>query len=451
MLIKVVFVAGLLAPVTVLAQNPKTEKQRAAKQDTLQAEAGFLQTVVVNSSNTQADFNGHRYDGQARTERLLEGIPGINLISRGNFGQEPVMRGMSDGQINVTINGLRIYGACTDRMDPATSYIEPNNMKSLQVCSGPCFSNCGAAIGGGLNFDLRQAQTGAPQKWSGSIGTGFETNAAARQFLGNLQYSSKRFAFSLDGIYRKAGDYTPGGSKDQNRINFSQYEKWNSHANASYTLNTHHSFNADYLRDQADNVGYPALTMDVRSARAGTASLTHEYHNTDETLYYWQSKIYYSDVNHAMDNSRRPVDEIPMQMRMSMTGHSQTAGAYTQLYWKVSPAQTLKAKLESYVNRWHADMTMIMDGDTMDMPMYRLTIPDAQRTDVGLDITDEIKLGERWHLTPGLHTEYAGSSIFTSQGQSHRRIPIRRKPRQELLVVQCLCRAELSPGVPSQF
>jgi iron complex outermembrane receptor protein len=119
-----------------------------------------------------------------------------------------------------------------------------------------------------------------------------------------------------------------------------------------------------------------------------------------------------------MDNSRRPMDEMPMQMMMSMTGHSQTAGAYTQTYWKVAESQVIKARVETFVNRWYANMTMEMDGDTMDMPMYRLTIPDAQRTDASLDVTDEIHLNEGWHITPGIHTEYAGSSIFSPQGKA---------------------------------
>ncbi|HUZ60496.1 MAG TPA: TonB-dependent receptor plug domain-containing protein [Hanamia sp.] len=424
---KIIVAAGLLLPMSLLAQNSE-------KEDTLQG--GFLQTVVISYYNNNADFYGRRYDGQARTERLLDNIPGINLISRGNFAQEPVLHGMSDGQINVTINSMHLFGACTDRMDPITSYIEPNNMKSLQVCSGSCFSSCGAAIGGGLNFDLRQAQDNASKKWSGSAGTGFETNAAARQFLGNIQYSSKRFAFSLDGIYRKAGDYSPGGNKNENiekydewtkengftvddkgRINFSQYEKWNAHANALYQLNTHQTLSADYLQDEASNVGYPALIMDVAYARSKTGSITHEYHNANKVLYYWQTKIYYNDINHAMDNSKRPMEELPMQMmEMNMTGHSQTDGAYTQLYWKASSSHLIKAKLESYYNRWHADM-MMMAMDSSNSSMNMLTIPDAERSVVGLDVTDEIRLTNAWYVTPGIHTEYNRSSIFSSGGK----------------------------------
>lgn len=418
---KAIIAILLLSPSILNAQTP-------ARSDT-----AFLQTVIVGSNNKNADFNGRRYDGQARTERLLDNLPGVDLISRGNYAQEPVLRGMSDGQINITINGMHLFGACTDRMDPITAYIEPNNLKSVQVFSGPSFNSCGATIGGGLNFDLRQAQTTDQKKLSGSIGTGFETNAASRQFLGNLQYSGKRFAFTIDGIYRKAGDYTPGGKKSDNiakygnwdqangftvdskgRINFSQYQKWNVHANAVYNIDAHQNLTIDYLQDQANNTGYPALTMDMAKATSNTASITHEFKNPDKAFSYWQTKVYYNDINHRMDNSRRPMDEMPMEMMMSMTGHSQTGGAYTQAYWKAAPAQLIKAKIETYINRWHADMNMMpmdssMSGSGM-MPMSMLTIPNAQRTVVGADLTDEIGLSRTWLLTPGIHAEYDHSS-----------------------------------------
>lgn len=426
---KIIVVAGLLLPINLLAQNKE-------KEDTLQG--GFLQTVVINYYNNNVDFYGHRYDGQAKTERLLDNIPGINLISRGNFAQEPVLRGMSGGQINVTINNMHIFGACTAGMDPVTSYVEPNNMKSLQVSSGPGFGNGGATIGGGMNFDLRQAQLNNSEKWSGSAGTGFETNASARQLLGNIQYGSKHFAFLIDGIYSKANDYTPGGNKDKNiseyehwakekgfsidqkgRINFSQYEKWNVHANALYQLSKDETLSADYLQDRADDIGYPALTMDVSSAKTKMGSITYKYHSANKALYYWQSKIYYNNIDHAMDNNSRPMEQIPMQMmRMNMTGDSRTSGAYTQLYWKASSNQLFKAKIETYVHRWNADMTMMKaNPDSNSMPMHRLMIPDAQRAVVGLDVTDKIQLGKFWDVMPGIHTEYNRSSVFSSKGK----------------------------------
>src|SRR5690606_20966016 len=60
-------------------------------------------------------------------ELQLKQLKGVNLISRGTFAQEVVYRGQSDGRIQVKLNGMRVYNACTDRMDPSTSYIVANN------------------------------------------------------------------------------------------------------------------------------------------------------------------------------------------------------------------------------------------------------------------------------------------------------------------------------------
>ena len=46
--------------------------------------------------------------------------------------------------------------------------------------------------------------------------------------------------------------------------------------------------------------------------------------------------------------------------------------------------------------------------------MYRLMIPDAARTMVGLDAMDQIRLGATWNITPGFHGEYNRSSVFSS-------------------------------------
>ena len=101
--------------------------------------------------------NGHLYsskkDGQTRTEILLDAIPGVSILSRGNFAQEPVIRGMAGSQINILVDGMRIYGACTDRMDPASSYVEPNNLRRIKINHGPGFET-GHSLGGGINFEL---------------------------------------------------------------------------------------------------------------------------------------------------------------------------------------------------------------------------------------------------------------------------------------------------------
>ena len=47
------------------------------------------------------------------TENILSRMQGVTLIRRGAYGQEPMFRGLSNGQLNVTIDGMKVFGACT--------------------------------------------------------------------------------------------------------------------------------------------------------------------------------------------------------------------------------------------------------------------------------------------------------------------------------------------------
>ena len=58
------------------------------------------------------------------------------LLSRANFAQEPVIRGLSGGQIGLVIDGMPVIGACVDKMDPSTSYVEADNLQRLELSKG---------------------------------------------------------------------------------------------------------------------------------------------------------------------------------------------------------------------------------------------------------------------------------------------------------------------------
>ena len=56
----------------------------------------------------------YQANAQLTLEEILQRVPDADLIRRGSYGMEPVIRGFSGGQINVLIDGMRIHGACTD-------------------------------------------------------------------------------------------------------------------------------------------------------------------------------------------------------------------------------------------------------------------------------------------------------------------------------------------------
>ncbi|MEO5790082.1 MAG: TonB-dependent receptor, partial [Gelidibacter sp.] len=74
---------------------------------------------------------GRRKLSNYRQEKTLSSIDDyleksnkITMIKRGNYAWEPSMNNMNSERLNVTIDGMQIFGACTDKMDPITSYVD---------------------------------------------------------------------------------------------------------------------------------------------------------------------------------------------------------------------------------------------------------------------------------------------------------------------------------------
>lgn len=342
------------------------------------------------------------------TDKILESISGVSMVKRGNFAQEPTIRGLSAGQINVMIDGMPVFGACTDRMDPASSYIEPNNLQSVSVNYGPGEMAANSSIGGGFNFRLKQPVLNAPKKWSGMAGIGYESNGNGLQTLGALQYSSKTWAVNMNGIFRRSENYKAGGGET---IRFSQYEKWNGGISAKKQIGEHHFLNFNYIQDEGYDIGYPALLMDVAFAKAKIASASHVYVCNHRHLKRWETKAFYNFINHAMDDTKRPEEQVPVHM--DMPGTSQTAGFFSEAKWQMEKHQ-VKAKLNGYQNRLHASMTMYPDNAA---EMYMLTIPDAQRDVLGIEASDAYQVMPDFTIHLGARAEYAGSSIYSAEGE----------------------------------
>jgi len=118
-----------------------------------------LQELFVSSrkkSSMQRLFHFYKSNNASTLEDILGRLPEITLQRRGSYGMEPSIRYFSGGQINVLVDGMRIHGACTDKMDPATIYIEPINLQQLQVqTAGSGFMN-GSLTGGTLNMKMAE-------------------------------------------------------------------------------------------------------------------------------------------------------------------------------------------------------------------------------------------------------------------------------------------------------
>ncbi|WP_310992449.1 TonB-dependent receptor plug domain-containing protein [Aequorivita marina] len=313
-------------------------------------------------------------------DEFLESSRSINMVKRGAYAWEPTMNDMASERLAVTIDGMQIFGACTDKMDPITSYVDVSNLSEAEIGSGQQGAVFGNTIGGGINLKLDKSNF-KPSGWSGSLETAFETNNKMRVFGGELNYSDEKFYLNTDAIYRKADNYKAGGNTE---VNFSQFEKYNFAVNSGYKLAEDKSISATLIYDEARDVGYPALTMDVSLARAVIGSVSFNQDTLFGSLSNWETKVYYNTIKHVMDDTTRP-DVI---VHMDMPGWSDTAGFYTQANLS-KDKHDFFFKADGFYNKSYAEMTMYPTNSNEPL-MFMLTWPDVRTKDVGFYAEDHI-------------------------------------------------------------
>lgn len=340
------------------------------------------------------------------TEDILSRIEGVSLIRRGSIGMEPVLRAFSAGQVNIVIDGMKFFGACTDKMDPATIYTEPVNLKSIDIKYAGDGMAMGSSIGGTLNLKLAEAELNADKKLTGTIASGYYSAARAIQNILAFDYSTEKWAMRASGVYRKAGNYRNGSKQ---LVDFSQYEKTNASISGKYRINKKSIIKADLLLDDGWNIGYPALPMDVGFARARITALTYQLSTPEKFLKNLEVKAYANSISHAMDDTRRPF--VPIHM--DMPGQSNTQGAFVQTQFGNLGKHSINLKLDTYHNRVKADMTMYPANNAA---MYMLTWPENHQTVAGLYLQDLISINDKSRFDIKVRIDAAFSKITDKMG-----------------------------------
>lgn len=389
-------------PLVARAQDDSTSRALLLKE---------VQIVRKKPVNGLSVSNTNNIGDLQNIDKMLSEISGVTMIRRGNFAHEPTIRGLSAGQLNSTIDGMQVFGACTDRMDPISSYVEANNMTSIRLHLGSNEEQLASSIGGGFDFSLRKAnlQNTDTTQVATSMGAAYESNGKALKTLAAFEISRKRIAFSINGIWRKAANYD---AAKRSEVLFSQYEKWNAGASLALAMNERNYISFDYLQDEGRNIGYPALTMDVGFAKAKIASISHHYHNSAKVFYHAENKLYFNYIDHAMDDTKRPTEMVAMHM--DMPGTSLTFGYYSKLKLRIAKRHFVQLNPSAYRNYLHAEMTMYPDYGA---EMFMLTLPDALRTAGGVSLSDKILVSQRFTLSIGGRAEMLRSEIYTLLGQ----------------------------------
>ncbi len=355
------------------------------------------QEIVINGESENR-HNLHQYKHQSSDismDDFLSSVDGMSMIQRGAFAWEPSIRGQSDQRLNVMIDGMAVFKACVDKMDPITSYVEVNNLASLKVDkNGASVAKNGNGYAS-INMQTEKASFNEQE-------LDFESNYKApnNMYLFRLNTSgsssNNRFSYRLSGSYRKAGELVAGNNIT---VENTQFEKWNLNLSMLMNVSKKIQIETNYITDKAYDVGYPALLMDASAALADILRVQVNIKETEASFSVQSMAVYANLIRHTMDDYSRDVSQrrVMRNMNMPMYGETKTYGFTTQGLFRTEN-RLFNWYLNGYKSTSFGDMEMISTlPDITDMYIYNLN--DIITNNISLGISHNWLLSNRANLS----------------------------------------------------
>ncbi|NQV02071.1 MAG: TonB-dependent receptor, partial [Bacteroidia bacterium] len=237
---------------------------------------------------------------------FLRTTPNVSGIRKGGTNIDPVIRGFKFSQLNVQINnGIKIEGGCPNRMDPATSHVEINDVDAINIYKGPYALRFGPNMGGIIQIKTLQPKQYKKFKTEITAIQGFESNLNSTISHLDMEGGNRFFFFNLSGNYNRANNYKAGNGEPIS----SSYTKYNYSAQLGFNPVKNHGFNLSFDESFGRNVMFPALPMDERSDDTRIMSFHYKGTELSKCIQSISLSAYRSRVNHVMDNKQRPFSD----------------------------------------------------------------------------------------------------------------------------------------------
>ncbi len=336
---------------------------------------------------------------------LLKNINGVNTIRRGGHGLDISIRGLSDQRLNTFMDGAMVYGSCSSKMDPATTYVNIENYDSVTLIKGTQSVMFGAGgPGGALNFErvtepLPYITNNKDQKeqkpYKLKIGQTFDSNSEAATTIGDITFGSGNTYFRINGSYSDANRYETGtGIKPATAYRTSDYALILGQRTSSGS-----KVEIIYDNNKQENVEYAGLLMDIVYSYTDIYSFKYRTPNPVGPFSSLNFELFQSDMDHFMDNyTVRSANERGSEMKMKTPAASDTYGG--RLIGTIG--KNMRVGIDYEENTRDAEQNMMISGTN-----YHLTYlwPGVEIEKFGIFMEKDNKLNTNTILTYGLRLD----------------------------------------------
>lgn len=289
-------VSETLLPIVVDLQEYTVEETRISHE--IISKFPYIQTTITRAQIDET--SAHDLGDLMRSSQNISGI------RKGGVNIDPVVRGFKFSQLNVHLNeGVRIEGGCPNRMDPTTSHVELEDIRSVEVIKGPYSLRYGPAMGAMVHMKTYDAEPDLKPFVRIRAMMGYESNWDGNRMSLSASVGNKIGFLNISGSRKDYGNYQDGFGN----VVHSSFEKNNIRGHAVIRPWKNHLLRITSEVLKGRNIRFPALPMDERSDDTRLYSINYQIKSMPGFLDFLSLNLYRSDVLHEMDNKQRPVSD----------------------------------------------------------------------------------------------------------------------------------------------
>lgn len=357
--------------------------------------------VIIEKRDASSIVEKLLDENLSSTEEVLNSVAGLNMVKRGNTSFDPVIRSFKENRINMTIDGIKIFGACRGRMDPPTTYLEIEDVENIEIVKGPNSVSMGPnSMGGGVNLISKKPGRYDQLTLTGSSEVAYHSVADGKKGGIELGGGSNHYALRLNGTYQDFDSYESGNGKIAN----SGFNRISYNTALALYPGENKTIGLSFMGNIGEDVGYPVLPMDADEDIGRIAAISYTQNHLAPNWVALTTRVYFNRVDHVMSNRRRPNFSI---MQAEVDSWTKTFGVNLANTFAFSD-QILKAGFDFYRVDARATRTVSMTMTGMTNTFFDW--PDVYAADLGIFAEYENFLTEQFSFAAGLRGDFSSSS-----------------------------------------
>ncbi|WP_269524353.1 TonB-dependent receptor [Coraliomargarita parva] len=245
-------------------------------------------------------------------EALESAQPGISLVRKAGMSNDVVMRGLGGDDISVTLDGRKIFCACSNRMDPPLSQATGENAERVEIAAGPFSLKRSGSLGGHINIVSAPIDGG----WHGELTAGLGSYSQQQHSVW-ASYGEGPWAMRVQGAYLYGDPYETGDGLRMTELPADMagylpqyldgpaYEAWHAGAEYEWRFKSKRRLRFNFLRREDSDVLFPGLKMDADKTETTQLGLRLSQDEPAGVFESWVLDAYFNDTDHLMTDSKR--------------------------------------------------------------------------------------------------------------------------------------------------